>query len=89
MKQRYNNGIPYKLTQPPKALVKAKLDTIAIVPASMLSSKAKWQRLANTLPQGAVLLYHSQKNTRQKKLLERVAELLQMQGHQVTNLPLQ
>ena len=36
MTYRYNRGYQYRLTNPPKALLKARLDTIAIVPASML-----------------------------------------------------
>jgi hypothetical protein len=50
----------YRLTNPPKALLKARMDNIAIVPASMLGLKALWQVAANTLPTGGVLLCHSQ-----------------------------
>jgi hypothetical protein len=52
----------YQFTKPPKALLKARLDNIVIVPASMLPFKAAWQKVANKLPRGGVLLYHSQKN---------------------------
>jgi hypothetical protein len=38
MKYRYNRGYRYKLTNPPKALLKARLDNIAIVPASIAHS---------------------------------------------------
>ena len=79
----------YTLTHPPKALVNAKLDNIAIVPASMLPLKSLWQMAANTLPRGGVLLCHSQQNTRQRKLLERVEETLRQQGHAVMNLPIE
>ena len=77
------------LTNPPKALLKARLDNIAIVPASMLGLKALWQTAANTLPQGGVLLCHSQQNTRQRKLLERVGETFRQHGHAVMNLPVE
>jgi hypothetical protein len=86
MRYRYNRGYRYRLTNPPKALVKAGLDNIAIVPASMLGLKVLWQTAANTLPQGGVLLCHTQQNTRQKKLLERVEESLKQHGHAVMNL---
>ena len=86
MRYRYNRGYRYRLTNPPKALFKARLDNIAIVPASMLGLKALWQTAANTLPQGGVLLCHSQQNTRQKKLLERVGETFRQHGHAVMNL---
>jgi hypothetical protein len=79
----------YTFTNPPKALLKARLDNIAIVPASMLGLKALWQTAANTLPQGGVLLCHSQQNTRQRKLLERIGETFRQQGHAVMNLPVE
>jgi hypothetical protein len=87
MTYRNNRGYRYRLTNPPKALLRARLDNIAIVPASLLGLKALWQTAANTLPQGGVLLCHSQQNTRQRKLLERVGEAFREQGHAVMNLP--
>jgi hypothetical protein len=75
MRQQY-----YTCTQPPKALLKARLDNIAIVPASMLPFKETLQELINTLPQGAVFLCHAEENTRQKKVLERVEETFREQG---------
>ena len=69
MRYRYNRGYRYRLTNPPKALLKARLDNIAIVPASMLGLKALWQTSSQYTPTGGVLLCHSQQNTRQKKLL--------------------
>jgi hypothetical protein len=87
MRYRFNRGYRYRLTNPPKALLKARMDNIAIVPASMLGLKALWQTAANTLPQGGVLLCHTQQNTRQRNLLERVGEAFREQGHAVMNLP--
>jgi esterase/lipase len=89
MRYRNNRSYKYRLTNPPKALLKARLDNIAIVPASMLGLKALWQTTANTLPKGGVLLCHSQQNTRQKKLLERVEDTFRAQGHAVMNLPIE
>jgi hypothetical protein len=89
MSYRFNRGYRYRLTNPPEALRKARLDNIAIVPASMLGMKALWQTAANTLPQGGVLLCHSQQNTRQRKLLERVGETFRQQGHAVMQLPVE
>jgi esterase/lipase len=89
MRYRYNRGYRYRLTNPPKAILNARLDNIAIVPASMLGLKALWQTAANTLPKGGVLLCHSQQNTRQRKLLERVGETFREQGHAVMNLPVE
>ena len=82
-------GDRYRLTNPPEAIRKARLDNIAIVPASLLGLKALWQTAANTMPQGGVLLCHSRENSRQRKLLERVGETFRQQGHMVMNLPVE
>jgi hypothetical protein len=89
MRYRFNRGYRNTLTNPPKAIRDARLDNIAIVPASLLGLKALWQTAANTLPQGGVLLCHSRQNTRQRKLLERVEESLKQHGHSVMNLPVE
>ena len=89
MRQHYKQSYRYRLTNPPKALLKARLDNIAIVPASMLPLKSLWQMAANTLPRGGVLLCHSQRNPRQRKLLERVEETFRAHGHAVMNLPIE
>jgi hypothetical protein len=84
------------ITNPPKALLKARLelsadrqDNIAIVPASMLPLTQTLKEKVNTLPKGSVLLCHSQQNSRQRKLLERVGETFQEHGHPVMNLPIE
>jgi len=79
----------YRLTNPPKSLLKARMDNIAIVPASILPFKQALQKLINNLPAGAVFLGHSQKNTRQRKLLERVGQSFKKQGHVVVNMALE
>ena len=84
MRQQYKNY--YRFTKPPKALLKARLDNIAIVPASMLPFTQTLQEKVNTLPQGAVFLCYAQENTRQRKLLERVEKTFRQQGHAVMNL---
>jgi hypothetical protein len=89
MRNRYNRGYRYRLTNPPKALLNAHLDNIAIVPASMLPFKTTWQKTANKMPKRGVLLCHSRKNTRQKKLLERVEEIFKRLGYAVMNLPIE
>jgi hypothetical protein len=89
MRYGYKRSYRYRFTNPPKALLKARLDNIAIVPASMLGLKTLWQKAANTLPQGGVLLCHSRQNTRQRKILERVEETFRQQGHAVLNLPVE
>ena len=79
----------YKLTKPPETLLQAKLDNIAIVPASMLPLQKTVQELIHTLPQGTVFLCHAEENIRQQKLLKRVEETFKQQGHAVMNLSME
>jgi hypothetical protein len=86
MTYRYNRGYPYRLTNPPKALLKARMDNIAIVPASMLPLTETLKERINTLPSGAVLLCYAEEHTRQRKILARVEERLREYGHTVMHL---
>jgi hypothetical protein len=89
MSNIYPKPYRYRLTNPPKALVKARLDNIAIVPASMLPLTKILQEKVNTLPHGAVVLCYAEENTRQRKLLERVGETFREHGHVVRSLSMQ
>ena len=86
MKYRYKKPFRYRLTNPPKALLKARLDNIAIVPASMLPLTKTLKEKVNTLPKGGVFLCYAQENSRQRKILERVEETFKQQGHVVRSL---
>jgi len=89
MRFRYNRSYQYRLTNPPKALLKARRDNIAIVPASMLPLTETLKEKVDTLPQGGVVLCYTAENTRQRKLLERVGETFRQHGHAVMNLPVE
>ena len=89
MSYRFNRGYRYKLTNPPKALLKARLDNIAIVPASMLPLTETLKEKVNTLPKGGVVLCYAKENTRQRNLLERVGETFRQHGHAVMQLPIE
>src|SRR5215831_610165 len=86
MRQMYKRPDQYRLTHPPKALLKAKLDNIVIVPASMLPFTKTIQDVLTNLPKGAVFLCHTEENTRQRKLLERVEKTFREQGHTVRSM---
>jgi hypothetical protein len=86
MRYRYNRGYRYMITNPPKSLLKARLDNIAIVPASMLPLTETLKEKVNTLPQGGVFLCYAQENSRQRKILERVGETFRQHGHEVRSL---
>src|SRR5713226_3400341 len=80
--------LPYRFSEPPPALRKARLDNIALVPASLLSSKDTYQPLANRLPKGSILCVQTQ-SPRQKKILASVVTFLRTHGHTVIILPIE
>jgi len=86
MRYRHNRGDRYQLTNPPKALLKARLDNIAIVPASMLPLTQTLKEQVNTLPKGGVFLCYAKENSRQKKILEQVEETFREHGHAVKSM---
>jgi hypothetical protein len=86
MKYRYNRSYRYRLTNPPKALLKARLDNIAIVPASMLPLTQTLKEKVNTLPKGGVFLCYAKENSRQRKIIERVGETFREHGHTVRSM---
>ncbi len=56
--------LPYHIGKPPRAIRKVKLDNIALVPASLLYRKGKYQTIANNLPRQGVLLCEAHKAER-------------------------
>ena len=82
-----NNKLPYHIGQAPRAVRKARLDNIALVPASLLHRKSKYQTIANNLPAGGVLICQANKTQKISRILERVAKLFQEKGHFVRMLP--
>jgi hypothetical protein len=89
MRYFYRKPYHYRLTRAPKALRRAKLDNIAIVPASMLAEKASLKEKVRSLPRGQVFLCHTRENARQRRLLERVKEVFRQLGYAVTLLPME
>src|SRR5437868_8996239 len=89
-KRSYSNRFHrYRFTRPPKALFKARLDNIAIVPASMLPLTETLKEKVNTLPKGGVFLCYAEENTRQRKLLKHVEETFRRQGHAVRSMSME
>src|SRR4029450_12120128 len=86
MNYTVNKPYRYRLTNPPKALRNARLDNIAIVPASMLPLTDTLKKKVNTLPKGGVFLCYAQENSRQRKILERVGETFREHGHAVKSM---
>ncbi len=77
----------YQLTRPPRAIRKAKLDNIALVPASLLPRKGKYQTIANNLPSGGILICETGEKQRLTTILEHVAQFFRERGHFVKTLP--
>jgi hypothetical protein len=71
---------------PPKALRRAKLDNLAIVPASLLPHKDEWQALANTLPDGTTLIVLPREQTPARRALERMSGDLSSRGSRVATV---
>ena len=89
MRYFYKRPFRYRLTRPPRAIRRAKLDNIAIVPASMLAGKESLHEKVKKLPQRQVFLCHIKENTKQKRILEHVREVFQRLGYAVTLLPME
>ena len=76
----------YRVTPPPRRLRKARLDNLALVPASLLPFKEQWQEVANSKPGEHVLIVLPEMENRPQNVLKRVAAELREKGHQVTTL---
>jgi hypothetical protein len=68
------------------ALRKARLDNIAIVPASLLPQKAQYQTIANSLPQGDILIVFPHAQHPERQLIEQLTTLFRAKGRRVTAL---
>ena len=75
-----------RFSRPPRALRKAKLDNLVLVPASLLPFKAEYQQIANELPKGTTLIVLPEDDEAQRQRLESVAATLQAKGRPVTKI---
>jgi hypothetical protein len=80
-------SLPHQIGRPPKAVRQARLDNVALVPASLLPRKGKYQTIANNLPKGGVLICETDKKQRISRILDSVAEFFRQRGHFVRTLP--
>ena len=72
-----------RFTPPPRALRKAKLDNLVLVPASLLSYKAEYQAIANQQPPGTTLVVLPTGDSLSRRTLERVATRMRAKGQAV------
>ena len=76
----------YHIIKQPRAVRKARLDNLAVVPASLLPFKEQWQDVANSKPGEHVLIVLPEVEKRPRRVLEQVATQLREKGHAVTML---
>src|SRR5437870_2841491 len=86
-KKNMNTSLPYHISEPPTRLKKARLDNIALVPASLLPLKGTYQPIANRLPTGSVLCVPA--SQRQQTIMAKVTTFFRDHGHQVITLPIE
>jgi len=77
----------YRIGNPPRTLQKARLDNIALVPASLLPLKGTYQPLANRLPTGSVLCVSG--TQKQRTIMATVTKFFKDHGHAVFTMPLE
>ena len=80
-----------RFAPPPKTLRQnsVRLDTLAIVPASLLPRRAAYQAYANRLPRGQVLIIVPHASPSSRRTLAKVAASLEANGRRVRTLPVE
>src|SRR6516225_397589 len=73
--------------EPPEALKKARLDNIALAPASLLPLKGTYKTIANNLPRGSVLCVPA--THRQRTIIASVTRYFRDHGHTAIPVPLE
>ena len=87
MTQITQQPLPYHFGNPPRAVRKARLDNIALVPLSLLPFKAQYQEIANRLPKDGILVCLPHSQGKMKDMLQKVIIHMRSKGQQVTVLP--
>src|SRR5436309_11908137 len=82
-----NTTLPDHFSEPPARLKKARLDNIALVPASLLKNKEIYQLIANSLPTGSVLAVPG--TLSQQKIMAKVTSFFQDHGRSVITMPIE
>ncbi|SRR6266487_730062 len=82
-----NKTLGVVVGEPPHALQHARLDNIALVPASLLPLKGTYQPLANQLPRGSVLCVPG--TQRQRTIMATITQFFKEHGHTVITMPLE
>jgi len=86
MRPRARHTIAAGWHDPPDTLRHARLDNIALVPASMLPFKEEWQRVANEMPEGGVLISLPAENEKLRAVVRRIEQEFVAAGYVVKEL---
>ena len=81
------NDTLHVVGEPPEALKKARLDDIALVPASLLPLKSTYKSIANNLPRGSVLCVPA--THKQRTIIKSVTQYFRDHGHTAITVPLE
>jgi hypothetical protein len=60
-----------------------RLENVALVPASLMPHKRRYQALANDLPVGSILVVLPEEDSPERRLLEQTADRFRAKGHPV------
>jgi hypothetical protein len=71
------------VNSPPPALRKARLDNLALLPASLLPFKAEYQAIANQQAPGTILVVLPANDSLPRRTLERLVMDMQAKGRRV------
>jgi hypothetical protein len=71
------------VSSPPPALRKARLDNLALLPASLLPFKAEYQAIANQQAPGTILVVLPANDSLPRRTLERLVMDMQAKGQRV------
>jgi hypothetical protein len=82
-----NKTLGVVVGEPPHALQHARLDNIALVPASLLPLKGTYQPIANRLPTGSVLCVPG--TQKQRTIMATITQFFKDHGHFCLTMPLE
>ncbi len=74
----------YRSSRPPQAMGRARLDNVVLVPAILLPYKKQWQKTANALPKGSVLIGLPCFHRKLRSVLLASASFFQKHGREVS-----
>lgn len=72
-----------RISHPPRAVRRAHLDNLALLPGSMLPQIEELHRIAHDLPDGVMLVIEPEEGHPQRGIYEKVVPMLRAAGYRV------